>query len=144
MKDLKGKVAVVTGGNGVLGGAIAMGLARQGVKIAILGRNPDTVASRVKEITNEGGEAIAVPADVLNRDELIEAKEKINNNFGEINILVNAAGGNLPGAVITPDQSFFDLNMNDLGKVGELNFQGTVLPSLVFAQDMVVSGKGSI
>jgi len=144
MKDLKGKVAVVTGGNGVLGGAIAMGLARQGVKIAILGRNPDTVASRVKEITEEGREAIAVAADVLNRDELTAAKEKINNNFGEINILVNAAGGNMPGAVITPDQSFFDLNMNDLGKVGELNFQGTVLPSLVFAQDMVVSRKGSI
>lgn len=144
MSNLKGKVAVITGGNGVLGGAIAVGLAQQGVKIGILGRNPDTVAARVKEITDADGEAIALQADVLNRGDLTSAKEKINNTFGKIDILVNAAGGNRPGAVITPDQSFFDLNMEDLDKVGMLNFQGTVLPTLIFAPDMVASGKGSV
>lgn len=144
MKDLKGKVAVVTGGNGVLGGAIAIGLAQKGVKLAILGRNPDTVASRVMEITNSGGEAISVVADVLNREDLISAKNKINEILGRVDILVNAAGGNMPGAVITPEQSFFDLDLGDLGKVGELNFQGTVLPTLVFAPDMVALTKGSI
>ena len=144
MTELKGKVAVITGGNGVLGGAIAMGLAGQGVKVAILGRNPDTVASRVMEITNSGGEAISVVADVLNREDLTSAKNKINEILGRVDILVNAAGGNMPGAVITPDQSFFDLDLGDLGKVGELNFQGTVLPTLVFAPDMVASAKGSI
>ncbi len=144
MTDLKGKVAVITGGNGVLGGAIAMGLAGQGVKVAILGRNPDTVSARVQEIIKAGGEAMAATADVLNREELTSAKENIFNNFGKINILVNAAGGNMPGAVITPDQSFFDLNMEHLGKVGELNFLGTVLPTLIFAPDMVESNKGSI
>ena len=144
MSDLKGKVAVITGGSGVLGGAIARGLAQQGVKVAILGRNPETVAIRVKEITDAGGKAISVVADVLNREDLASAKNKINDSFGKIDILVNAAGGNMPGAVITPDQSFFDLDLGDLGKVGELNFQGTVLPTLVFAPDMVKSGKGSI
>lgn len=144
MVDLNGKVAVITGGNGVLGGAIAKGLALQGVKVAILGRNPHTVASRVKEITSTGGKALAVEADVLNRKELTSAKEKINQVLGKIDILVNAAGGNMPGAIITPNQSFFELNLEDLGKVSELNFQGTVLPTLVFAPDMVAVGRGSI
>ena len=144
MKDLKGKVAVITGGNGVLGGAIAKGLAQQGAKVVILGRNLETVATRVKEIHEERGEAMGISADVLNREELLSAKEKINDEFGKIDILVNAAGGNMPGAIITPEQSFFDLNFEDLGRVNDLNFKGTVLPTLIFVPDMVASGSGSI
>jgi NAD(P)-dependent dehydrogenase (short-subunit alcohol dehydrogenase family) len=87
---------------------------------------------------------MGISADVLKREELLSAKEKINKEFGKIDILVNAAGGNMPGAVITPEQSFFDLNVEDLGKVGQLNFQGTVLPVLIFSSDMVDAGKGSI
>src|SRR5690606_41323028 len=129
MKDLKGKVAVITGGNGVLGGAIARGLAHQNAKVVILGRNLETVATRVKEIHEEGGEAMGISANVLNREELLKAKERINKEFGTIDILVNAAGGNMPGAIITPEQSFFDLNFEDLGRVNDLNFKGTVLPT---------------
>ena len=144
MKDLKGKVAVITGGNGVLGGAIARCLAQQNAKVVILGRNLETVATRVKEIHEEGGEAMGISADVLSREELLSAREKINAECGKIDILVNAAGGNMPGAVITPEQSFFDLNFEDLGRVNDLNFKGTVLPTLIFVPDMVSSGSGSI
>src|SRR5690606_13885428 len=113
-------------------------------KVVILGRNLETVATRVKEIHEEGGEAMGISADVLNREELLSAKERINAECGKIDILVNAAGGNMPGAVITPEQSFFDLNFEDLGRVNDLNFKGTVLPTLLFVQDMVASGSGSI
>lgn len=87
---------------------------------------------------------MGISADVLNREELLSAKEKINKEFGKTDILVNAAGGNMSGAVITPEQSVFDLNFEDLGRVNDLNFQGTVLPTLIFAPDMVASGKGSV
>lgn len=144
MNNLKNKVAVITGGNGVLGGAIAMGLAAEGVKIGILGRSEETVQARVKEIEKAGGKALALVADVLDRHKLEAANEKIENAFGKVDILVNAAGGNMKGATITPDQSIFDLNLDDFDKVNQLNFKGTVLPTLVFSKNMVEQKKGSI
>lgn len=144
MNNLKDKIAVVTGGNGVLGGAIAMGLAKQGVKIGILGRSEGTVQSRVEEIEATGGQAVALVADVLDREKLLAAKDKIEKRFGKVNILVNAAGGNMKGATITPDQNIFDLNIDDFDKVNDLNFKGTVLPTLVFSKGMVEQKKGSI
>ena len=144
MNNLKDKVAVVTGGNGVLGGAIAMGLANEGVKVGILGRSEDTVEARVKEIERKGGKALALVADVLDKELLLAAKEKIEKAFGKVDILVNAAGGNQKGATITPDQSFFDLDLDSFDKVNQLNFKGTVLPSLVFGHGMVAQKKGSI
>ncbi|MCM8568444.1 SDR family oxidoreductase [Gramella jeungdoensis] len=144
MHNLKNKVAVITGGNGVLGGAIAKGLAQNGVRVGILGRSEDTVNERVDEIKEAGGEALALVADVLDEEKLVSAKEKIVREFGPVDILVNAAGGNMKGAVITPDQSIFDLNIDDLDKVGDLNFKGTVLPTLVFSKAMTEAGKGSI
>lgn len=144
MSELKNKVAVVTGGNGVLGGAIAKGLAKNGAKVGILGRSKDTVQARVEEIKNNGGEAIALVADVLDREKLVAAKETIIGEFGTVDILVNAAGGNMKGAVITPEQSVFDLNIDDFDKVNHLNFKGTVLPTLVFSEGMVEQKKGSI
>ncbi|MGI0107497.1 SDR family oxidoreductase [Salinimicrobium sp. WS361] len=144
MNNLQDKVAVVTGGNGVLGGAIAMGLAAQGVKVGILGRSEDTVQARVKEIENAGGKALGLVADVLDEESLVAAKKKIQEAFGKVDILVNAAGGNQKGATITPDQSFFDLDLNSFDKVNQLNFKGTVLPSLVFAREMVAQKSGSI
>lgn len=144
MNNLKNKVAVITGGNGVLGGAIATGLAAEGVKVGILGRSEDTVQARVREIENKGGEALALVADVLDKESLLAAKDKIEAAFGKVDILVNAAGGNQKGATITPHQSFFDLDLDSLDKVNQLNFKGTVLPSLVFAKGMVDQKKGSI
>lgn len=144
MNSLKNKVAVITGGNGVLGGSIAKGLAESGVKTGILGRSEDTVNARVEEIKRAGGEAIALVADVLDKSKLIEARDKILDKYGNVNILVNAAGGNMKGATITPDQSIFDLQLDDLDKVNQLNFKGTILPTLVFSEGMVKEEKGSI
>lgn len=144
MKRLENKVAVVTGGNGVLGGAIAIGLAKQGAKVGILGRSEDTVQERVEEIKKFGGEAISLVADVLDKEKLISAKDKIEAEFGKVAILVNAAGGNMKGATITPDQSIFDLELDDFDKVNQLNFKGTVLPTLIFSKAMVDNKKGSI
>lgn len=144
MKRLENKVAVVTGGNGVLGGAIAIGLAKQGAKVGILGRSEDTVQERVEEIKKFGGEAISLVADVLDKEKLISAKDKIEAEFGKVDILVNAAGGNMKGATITPDQSIFDLELDDFDKVNQLNFKGTVLPTLIFSKAMVDNKKGSI
>jgi len=144
MNSLKNKVAVITGGNGVLGGAIAKGLATQGVKVGILGRSVETVQERVSEIENSGGTAIGLVADVLNKEQLQAAKEKIEKEFGQIDILVNAAGGNMKGATINPDQTIFDLDLDDLDKVSQLNFKGTVLPVTVFGKSMTERKKGSI
>lgn len=144
MNNLKDKVAVITGGNGVLGGAIARGLAAKGVKVGILGRSEHTVQARVREIEKIGGKALGLVADVLDKESLVAAKNKIQEAFGKVDILVNAAGGNQKGATITPNQSFFDLDLDSFDKVNQLNFKGTVLPSLVFAQEMVAQKRGSI
>ena len=144
MNNLKNKVAVITGGNGVLGGAIAKGLAAQGAKVGILGRSKGTVQERVSEIEKNGGIAIGLVADVLKKEDLQNAKEKIESEFGPIDILVNAAGGNMKGATITPDQSIFDLDLDDMDKVSELNYKGTVLPVIIFGESMVARKKGSI
>ncbi|MFC6859440.1 SDR family oxidoreductase [Zunongwangia atlantica] len=144
MFKLNGKVAIVTGGNGVLGGAIAHGLSKNGAKVAVLGRTEETVNARVKEIKEAGGEALALVADVLDKESLIKAKDKILAEWGSIDILVNGAGGNKKGAVITPDQEFFDLSMEALDGVNQLNFNGTILPTLIFSEEMVKQKKGSI
>jgi len=135
---------VITGGNGVLGGAIAMGLANHKVKVGILGRTQETVNKRVAEITNNGGEALALVADVLDENALKDAASKIIDRWGKIDILVNAAGGNLKGATIGPDQTFFDLSLNDFSKVSDLNLKGTVLPSFIFGKNIAENKKGSI
>jgi len=144
MMNLENKIAVITGGNGVLGGAIAKGLAKNGVKVGILGRTEASVQERVAEIKAAGGDAIGLVADVLNKEKLITARETIEKEFGKIDILVNAAGGNMKGATITPEQSIFDLDMDDFDKVNQLNFKGTVLPTTIFGKAMVENKKGSI
>lgn len=144
MFNLKDKVAIITGGNGVLGGAIARGLAAQGVKIGILGRNPETVKKRVEELNAEDSQATALIADVLNKEKLEEAKKLVLKKYGRIDILINAAGGNMAGATIGPDQTFFDLDLEDLDKVNQLNFKGTVLSTLVFGKAIAEQKKGSI
>lgn len=144
MFNLENKVAVITGGNGVLGGAIAKGLARNGVKVGILGRSEASVKERVDDIKAAGGNSIALVADVLDKEKLIAARDIIENEFGKVDILVNAAGGNMKGATITPEQSIFDLDLNDFDKVNQLNFKGTVLPTIIFGKSMVEKKKGSI
>ncbi len=144
MTALKNKVAIITGGNGVLGGAIAKGLSAQGVKVGILGRTQQTVNDRVDEINQLGGESIALIADVLDKESLIAAKKQIIKKWGNIDILVNGAGGNLKGATISPEDNFFDLSIEDFDKVNQLNLKGTVLPTYVFGEAMAKQGQGSV
>lgn len=144
MLDLNEKVAIITGGNGVLGGAMAHGLSAKGVKVGILGRSRDTVEKRVEEIESAGGKAMALIADVLDKKSLQTAKDDVQQTWGRIDILINGAGGNMKGATISPDQTFFDLSIEDLSKVNDLNFKGTVLPTYVFGKSMAEPKKGSI
>lgn len=142
--DLSGRVAVVTGGTGVLGGVMAHGLAAAGVKTVILGRRKEAGEALVQKINAQGFEALFVQADVLEENTLRQASAEVLKAYGKIDILVNAAGGNLPGAVVTPDQTFFDLDMGEFQKVVDLNLVGTVLPTKVFSEDMARRRAGVI
>lgn len=141
---LDGRVCVITGGTGVLGGVMARGLAAAGARVAVLGRRADAAQEVVDAIRGAGGDAMATPADVLDRDALERVRDTVLDVWGRIDGLVNAAGGNLPGATLTADGSFFDLQPQAMRDVMDLNFLGTVLPSQVFAEPMVERGDGAI
>src|SRR5215210_8396742 len=98
--DLSGETAIVTGATGVLGGEMARGLARAGARVGILGRRKERAAEVVAEIENAGGEALALPADVLDREQLEIARDGVIGRWGRLDILVNAAGGNVPEATV--------------------------------------------
>lgn len=142
--DLSGKVAIVTGGNGVLGGAMSEGLANAGAKVGVLGRTEETVQQQVDKINQSGGEALSLIADVLQKDDLKKVRTQVEEKWGQIDILVNAAGGNMPGATINPDQSFLDMDDQALSQVVDLNFKGTYLPSKLFAESMIENKRGVI
>lgn len=144
MFDLSGKTAVITGGTGVLGSAMAEGLAEAGTNTVVIGRRKEAGDVVVASIRAKGHKALFVQADVLDEKDLLNAKETILKEFGSIDILVNAAGGNLPGAVIMPEQNFFDLKMEEFQKVVDLNLKGTVLPTKVFCDVMAKRKKGVI
>ena len=127
--DISGKTAVVTGGTGVLGGAMSIGLARAGARVVVLGRKKESGDALLRQVREAGKEAMFVQADVLDAGQLQHAKELILKQHKTIDILVNAAGGNMPGAVIMPEQNFFDLDIDQFQKVVDLNLLGTVLPS---------------
>jgi NAD(P)-dependent dehydrogenase (short-subunit alcohol dehydrogenase family) len=141
---INGKVAVVTGGTGVLGNKMCLALSKAGAAVVILGRRKDAADDLAAAIEKEGGKAMGISADVLDEKQLREAKEKILSTFGSIDILVNGAGGNIPGAVIAPDKTFMDLKMDDFKKVVDLNLHGTVLPSQIFGEAMVSKKRGII
>ena len=154
--DLQGKVCVITGGGGVIGTALAKGLASAGMKLAILDLIKELADKAAAQVAEESGiQAIGVEASVLDKDSLIKAKEVINRKLGKIDILINCAGGNHPKAttqvemmekedVANLEKTFFGLQLEGFQKVFDLNFLGTVLPSLVFTMDMIESGKGVI
>ncbi|MHC5938362.1 SDR family oxidoreductase [Nostoc sp.] len=135
--SLKEQVAIVTGGSGVLGAAMAKGLSFAGARVAVLGRNEARADAVVAEITANGGESIAVLADVSDRSQLEIARAAIIQRWGNIDILVNMAGGNIPAATITADATIFDLPRVAFQEVVSLNLLGTLLPSQVFGQAMV-------
>lgn len=141
---LHSKVAVVTGGTGVLGNTMCKSLAQSGASVVILGRRKEAADQLAKEIINNGGNALGVSADVLNKEQLISAREIILEKFGKIDILINGAGGNLPGAVVMPDKTIFDLNINDFKSVVDLNLTGSLLPTQVFGEAFVPGKQGVI
>ena len=134
--DLSGRVAVVTGATGVLGGAMARGLARAGARIGVLGRREERAEEVVAEVENRGSEALALPADVLKKEQLEVARDAVLDRWGRVDILVNAAGGNVPAATVGEDATFFGLPEEPLREVLDLNLLGTVLPSQVFGEAM--------
>ncbi len=142
--SLAGKVAVVTGGTGVLGGAMARGLAAAGAKVAILGRRAEKAAQVAESIRAEGGEAMPLPADVLNKEELARARGDLLSAWGTVDILINAAGGAVAEATVVGDRTFFDLTLEAWDQVMALNLTGTVLPSQVFGQVMAENKTGVI
>ena len=142
--SLEGKVAVVTGGTGVLGGAMARGLAAAGAKVAILGRRVAKAHEVADAIEAAGNKAMPLPADVLNEDSLRAARQTLLDNWGGVDILINAAGGNLPDATVFGDITFFNVPRIALEGVVGLNFTGTVLPIQIFGEPMAKQGKGSI
>jgi Dehydrogenases with different specificities (related to short-chain alcohol dehydrogenases) len=142
--SIDGKVVVITGGCGVLGSDMAQYLATQGAKIVILDRVQEKGNALAEKIKSGGGEAIFLMTDVLNKEILEENRAEIIKAYGKIDVLVNAAGGNMPGATIGPDKTIFDLGIEDFRKVVDLNLFGTVIPSLVFAKSMIENGAGNI
>lgn len=142
--SLQGRVAIVTGGAGVLGGAIAHGLAAAGAKVGILGRRAERAAAVAAAIKADGGEAMPVPADALDEAALIQARDSVLQQWGRIDILINAAGGNSPDATVFGDVTFFNLKREAIQKMLDLNLMGTILPSQVFSEVMARAGKGSI
>jgi NAD(P)-dependent dehydrogenase (short-subunit alcohol dehydrogenase family) len=141
---LKGKVAVVTGGTGVLGSEMCLALARAGADVVVLGRRKDAADAVVEKIRSLGVKGLAISADVLKENELKDARKKIVDTFGSIDILINGAGGNIAGAVVPPDKTFLDMNVEDFKKVVDLNLHGTVLPSQVFGEVMIKNKRGVI
>lgn len=142
--NLKGKTALITGGGGVLAGAIGMGLAKAGVNIVLSGRREENTRANAERIMQEGGEARYTVMDALDRDMIKETCAFVLNHYDTIDILVNAAGGNVPGATIAPDQSVFDLNLEDFERVSDLNYKAAVLPTLEVGRIMARQASGCV
>jgi NAD(P)-dependent dehydrogenase (short-subunit alcohol dehydrogenase family) len=154
--DLNGKVCVITGGAGVLGSAMVKAMASVGMKVALADINKEVADKVAEEISAEtGSQVIGVAANVLDKESLEQAKAEINRQLGEIDILVNGAGGNSPQATTKVEQmqesdidnladTFYGLQMEGFDKVFALNFKGTVLPTMVFTQDMLKNRKGVV
>jgi NAD(P)-dependent dehydrogenase (short-subunit alcohol dehydrogenase family) len=142
--DLKGQVAAITGGGGILCGGMARMLAERGVKAAVMDLRADAAEKVAQEIRAAGGEAIAVQCDVLNRASVEAAAQKIMETYKRVDILINGAGGNSPKATTGPEQPLFDLPLDAMRFVFDINFVGTFLCSQVFGKIMVQQGAGNI
>lgn len=141
--DLKGKVAVITGGAGVLGGSISKSLIAEGVKIAVITRSQESLDKATRELS-PFGEFLGIQCDVLSIESLKTARAEILQEWGKIDILVNVAGGNMPGATLEKGQTIFDMKIDDFDKVTNLNLNGTIYSCLVFGEAMSKQKEGCI
>ena len=142
--NIKDYVVVITGGTGVLGRTIAKYLALNGAQVVILGRKEEVGKEIVDDIVKDGGKAEFMKTDVMNQEIVQKNCDDIIAKYGRIDTLLNAAGGNMPGAVISPEGNIFDLKVEEFQKVLDLNLTGTVIPTQIFLKPMVKQGKGSI
>ena len=142
--DIKGHVVVITGGTGVLGREIGAYLARQGAKVVLLGRNEVVGARLADDIVRQGHEAIFLKTDVMDVAQVEKNLDEVLADYGRVDALLNAAGGNMPGATIAPTGTFFDLKVEEFERVLNVNLTGTVIPTQVFLRPMVEAGRGAI
>ena len=144
--DLNGKVVVLTGATGVLGQSIAVYFADQGAKVALIVRESSVSKGEdiVSVIKSAGNDASCFTADVMDIGSLENACSLIMDRYGRVDVLMNAAGGNMPAATVAPDKTIFDLDTEAVKRVSDLNLFGTILPTMVFAKAMVQQGTGSI
>ena len=141
--DVQGKVIVITGGSGTLGGAMAEHLIKLGARIAVIGFREESVRERLKSLSPYGS-PMGIAVNVTDENQVKGASKKIMDKWGRVDVLINGAGGNLPGATIGPDQTVFDASIQDLRSVLDLNLMGSVIPSLVFGKVMAEQKHGSI
>lgn len=141
--DIKGKVVVLTGGCGVLGSNIAEYLVEQGARVAVLDLNEEQ-GKQLEARLSEKGEALFLKTNVLDKNVLEQNRKDIVERFGGIDVLLNAAGGNMPGATVAPDKTFLDLDISAFEKVVQLNLFGTVIPTQVFVPEIAKKGRGAI
>lgn len=142
--DLAGKIAVITGGSGIIGSVIARELAKKGVHVAVLGLHAEKAKAVADEIVRDGGIAISYGVNVLDRSSLEEAKDYILKEFGKVDILINGAGGNRSHASTSDELSFFDIDDASLKDVFDLNVTGAILTTQVFGSLFAETGYGSV
>lgn len=142
--ELEGKVVLITGGGGVLAGAIGQGFINAGSIVILAGRRMENTQANAQKITKNGGVAEAMVMDALNKEEIQKVCKEITAKYKGIDILINAAGGNMKGATIAPGESVFDMNIEDFDKVSDLNYKAAVLPSLVIGKQMAEQKSGAI
>lgn len=144
MFDIAGKVAVITGGSGVLGSNIAEGLLKAGAKVIIIGAHQDRVDAALERLKAVSQDVAGTVCNVLDMESLRSVKDTVLSRWGRVDFLINAAGGNIPGGTLTVDQNIFDMKVEDLNKVVDLNLYGTVYPCLVFGEIMAQQKSGAI
>ena len=144
MFDIAGKVAVVTGGSGVLGSNIAEGLLKAGAKVIIIGAHQDRVDAALERLKVVSQDVAGTVCNVLDIESLRSVKDTVLSKWGRVDFLINAAGGNIPGGTLTVEQNIFDMKVEDLNKVVDLNLNGTVYPCLVFGEIMAKQQSGVI
>lgn len=142
--DLKDKVVFITGGSGVIGGSLAESLCRAEMKVVLTYRNNTSSIDKAEALRKSGMQVIAIKVDVNDKLSIKNAMDKVLENWGSIDVLVNAAGGHVPGTVIPSDKSVFETSLEDIKKVMDLNLFGTVLPTMMIGKIMADQGFGSI
>lgn len=142
--DIKDQVVVITGGTGVLGRAIGSHLAREGAKVVLLGRRKDVGEELAEDIRKQGGHATFMVCDVTDIEAVNQVRDEVVRLYGRVDALLNAAGGNMPGATIPPGKTLFDVQVKEFQRVLNVNLTGTLIPTQAFLKPMTEAGHGSI